>query len=125
MLGVFQVLATDILLIVLSVLIVGIVAILVGALWLYGDAESRGMDATVWVVLLIIASVLGSIIGFVIVLLIYLIVRGDHPVGGAMPYGYWPYPAAVPQAACPVCGRPMTWYSQYGRWYCPFCAQYR
>jgi prepilin signal peptidase PulO-like enzyme (type II secretory pathway) len=90
------------------------------------------MDATVWVVLLILASVFGTLIGFIIVLVIYLVVRESHPVGG-MPYGYgYPPPGAPPPAgappllaSCPVCGNPMTWYPQYARWYCPTCAQYR
>ncbi|TLZ94845.1 MAG: hypothetical protein E6J95_03350, partial [Methanobacteriota archaeon] len=96
------------------------------------------------------ATLIGGIIGFAIVFVIYLVVRESHPIGGAIPYGYAPpmYPpsqgppptsppggpptgpptgpqmAPVP-AACPVCGRPMMWVPQYGRWYCPTCGQYR
>lgn len=38
---------------------------------------------------------------------------------GAAPYG----PPGVP--ACPVCGSPLTWVPQYGRWYCARCQAYR
>jgi len=95
---------------------------------MYRDAQTRRMDATVWVVLLVVATLLAGIIGFVIVLVIYLVVRESHPIGGGMPMGYGTYgppPAPVMPAACPVCGRPMTWYLQYQRWYCPSCGAYR
>jgi hypothetical protein len=99
------------------------------AVWMYGDANSRGMGGGIWVLLLILASLLGSFIGGLIVLIVYLVVREGHPVGGR-PYGYgygypppaygyppsgygspaYPpptYPAAPPPAAsgrCPRCG---------------------
>jgi hypothetical protein len=116
---------------------IAVVALILGATWMYRDAQSRNMDATVWLVMLIVATVFGNLIGFVVVLLIYLVVRGDHPVGGVMPYGYGyglpGMPPGVPPAAgapavppaCPVCGNPLTWYPQYARWYCPTCGQYR
>ena len=136
--------------VVLALCAIGIIALLLGGLWMYRDAQSRRMDATIWVVLLVLATLIGGIIGFAIVFIIYLVVRESHPIGGAIPYGYAPpmYPpsqgppptsppgrpptgpptgsqmAPVP-AACPVCGRPMMWVPQYGRWYCPTCGQYR
>src|SRR5437660_9745586 len=104
----------------------------------------------VFVVLLVLATLIGGIIGFAIVFIIYLVVRESHPIGGAIPYGYAPpmYPPSQgppptsppggpptgpptgPQmapapAAFPVCGRPVMWVPQYGRWYCPTCGQYR
>jgi hypothetical protein len=134
---------------VLALCAVGFIALIVGALWVYGDAQSRRMDATLWVLLLILGTLFGAgIVGFVIVLVIYLVVRESHPVGGGVPYGYGymppgygpapppqqgpPMPPSAPTApaqvipaACPVCGRPMMWVPQYGRWYCPTCGQYR
>lgn len=105
---------------------VAIIALIAGAVWMYRDAESRRMDATVWLVILILATVFGNLLGFIIVIVVYLIVRESHPVGGAMPYGYGPPPGMPPvPAPCPVCGNPMTWYPQYARWYCPHCGQYR
>ena len=95
---------------------------------MYRDAQGRRLDATVWVVLLVIATLLTGIIGFVIVFVIYLVVRESHPIGGGMPMAYGPYgpvPTEVVPAPCPVCGRPMVWYPQYQRWYCPSCGTYR
>ncbi len=124
MVAVLQIVGTELLVILIGVCFATLLAVIVAALWLHGDAQSRGMAATVWIVLLILASFFGGFIGFAIVVVVYLVVRGNHPVGGAMPYGYVPYPVA-PQAACPVCGGPMTWYPEYQRWYCPSCGQYR
>lgn len=113
----------------LALCAIAFIALIVGAVWLHGDAQRRGMDATVWVILLVVATVFGNVLGFIIVLVAYLIVRENHPIGGMPPpYGYappqMPLTAPVP-APCPVCGNPMTWYAQYQRWYCHTCAQYR
>ena len=108
----------------LALCAVAFIALIVGAIWMHGDAQKRRMDATVWLVLLIIATLFGNVVGFIIVFVAYLIVRENHPIGG-VPYGYGPYQAPPVPAPCPVCGGPMTWYPQYQRWYCPTCAQYR
>ena len=124
----FQFFLFDFLIFFVALCAIGLVALVVGAIWMYRDAQSRRMDATVWLILLIVATLLGAgIIGFVIVFVIYLVVRESHPVVGAMPMPvmYGPPQAAPMPAACPVCGGPMTWYPQYQRWYCPTCAQYR
>ena len=109
------------------VCVAGIVILVLVALWMHKDALSRGMDATVWVVLLVIATLLGSFIGLIIVVVIYAVVRESHPIGG-YPYGYpaaYMTPYAVPTAPCPVCGQPLFWFPQAGRWYCYRCQQYR
>ena len=111
----------------IAVCVASIVILILLALWMHKDALSRGMDATVWVVLLVIATLFGSFIGLIIVVVIYLVVRESHPYGG-YPYGYpAPYttPYAAPTAPCPVCGQPLYWYAQAGRWYCYRCQQYR
>lgn len=78
-----------------------LVWILVGV-WVYRDAESRAMNGALWLIIVLLLSLIGIII--------YLIVRGDHPVGGRpmyAPYGYPPYggmPPPVPPPAPP----PMT-----------------
>src|SRR5712692_2649557 len=97
----FQLLGVEWLVIVLGICLVGIVALVFGALWMYRDAQTRRMDATVWVVLLVVATLLAGIIGFVIVFGIYLFVRENHPIGGGVPmgYGYAPFPAPVVPAA--------------------------
>ena len=81
----FQIMGAEWLVFALGICLVGIVALVFGALWMYRDAQTRRMDATVWVVLLVVATLLAGIIGFVIVLVIYLVVRENHPIGGAMP----------------------------------------
>lgn len=111
----------------LALCVIGLAALVLVALWMYRDAQSRGIEPAIWLVVLILATVFVGILGVVVVLVAYLIVRGSHPVGGAMPYGYPPY-AAVPYptgAACPVCGRGMMWVPQSVRWYCTGCGQYR
>ncbi len=111
----------------IAICLITLVLVILVAIWMYRDAQSRRMDGTVWVVLLVLASVFGGLLGLVIVTVIYLVVRGNHPIGGGYPVGYGPYPGAAypPVAPCPVCGGPMVWYPQYQRWYCPRCAQYR
>src|SRR6266540_3920238 len=104
-----------------------LITLVLVAIWMYRDGQSRRVDGTVWVVLLVLASVFGGLLGLVIVTVIYLVVRGNHPIGGGYPVGFGPYPGAAyhPAAPCPVCGSPMVWYPQYERWYCPRCAEYR
>jgi hypothetical protein len=62
-----------------------IIAILVG-IWMYRDANSRGMNGLLWLILLVVATLIGHILGFIIIFIIYIVVRTDHPV----------YPAAYP-----------------------------
>src|SRR3989454_8793818 len=97
----FQIMGVEWLVFALGLCLVGIVALVFGALWMYRDAQTRRMDATVWVVLLVVATLLASIIGFVIVLVIYLVVRATHPLGGGMPIGYGPH-SPPPAAGVPA-----------------------
>lgn len=48
-----------------------VVAILL-AVWVYKDAEKRGMGGVLWLIVVLIAGIIG--------LIIYLIVRAGHPV---------------------------------------------
>ena len=94
-----------------------IVWIVIGV-WVYRDAESRGMSGVLWLLVVILFGLIGIII--------YLIVRGGHPVrppGGhwpprapayVPPPGYAPPPAYTPPSAPPVatpacreCGAPL------------------
>ena len=77
MASVFQIAGAEWLFLFLGLCLIGIVALVFGALWMYRDAQSRRMDATVWVVLLVVATLLVTIIGFVIVFVIYLVVREE------------------------------------------------
>jgi len=87
------------------------------AVWVYRDAESRGMSGVLWLLVVLVGGIIG--------LIIYLIVRHDRPVGAA-PAGYsrysgygaypWyaPPPSSAPQAGtggpsnCKVCGGSLT-----------------
>jgi len=83
-----------------------LVSILI-AIWVYRDAEKRGMSGVLWLIVVLIAGVIG--------LIIYLVVRSDHPVrpAGAYPAapayglppqyapGYYPPPGTVPAAPPP------------------------
>lgn len=109
------------------IIIASLVVFVLVAIWVYRDAETRGMSGALWVVLLIIASLFFTFIGGLVVLIIYLIMRSEHPVGGyyagATPYpGYAPPypPPSYPQApatppppatagatSCPNCGAPL------------------
>src|SRR2546428_11978936 len=105
----FQILGAEWLVFALGICLIGIVALVFGALWMYREAHSRRMDATVWVVLLVVATLLAGIIGFVIVSVIFLVVRENHPIGGGLPKGYGadaPHTAPRPAAALPLGGRP-------------------
>lgn len=72
------------------------------AVWLYKDAQSRGMSGGLWVVLLVVAGFFLPFIGGIIVLAIYLIMRMEHPVG----YGPAVYPPAYPPPPGPAAPAP-------------------
>jgi len=95
------------------------------AIWVYRDAESRGMSGVLWLLVVLLTGIIG--------LIIYLVVRSDRPV---MPAGYQPgyqYPGYAPQAppppaapppgtpavttTCRNCGSPL----QPGVAFCPRC----
>lgn len=125
----------ELLVFLLLILLVPLILFIFVAVWMYRDANSRGMGGGLWVVLLVLASLIGSFIGGLIVLIVYLIVREDHPVGGRLygyGYGYPPpgygypsypppaYPAAPdrpPAGRCPRCGVP----TYVGSRFCASC----
>src|SRR2546429_8387576 len=85
--------------VVLALCAIGIIALLLGGLWMYRDAQSRRMDATIWVVLLVLATLIGGIIGFASVFILYLVVRERHPIGGGDPPSLAaPTPSPAPTA---------------------------
>jgi hypothetical protein len=124
---VFQIFQTELLGLFVALCLVGLVALVLVAVWMYRDARSRGIEPALWLVVLILATLIVGFLGLLVVLVVYLIVRGKHPVGGGMPVGVAPYPLAPypTGAACPACGKGMLWIPQYGRWYCESCGQYR
>ncbi len=74
-------------------------------IWVYRDAEKRGMSGPIWVLVVLFVHLIG--------LLIYFIVRADHPIktqaGEASPAQTGP--------ACPKCGKPVD--NEHA--YCPSC----
>jgi len=58
----------------------GIILLIIGlfvvwillAVWVYRDAKKRGMEATLWLLLVLLTGFIG--------LIVYLIVRRDHPI---------------------------------------------
>lgn len=64
------------------IILLGIVVIFVG-LWIYRDANKRGLEGTLWLIVLFVGNVIG--------LIIYFIIRKEHPVRtfpqGAIPQG--------------------------------------
>src|SRR3972149_3377675 len=93
-------------------IVASLVFFLLVAVWMYGDAERRGMNGVLWVLLLILASLFFAFLGGIVVLIVYLILRGGRPVGVvAAPYASAPAaaPAAAPTAptTCKACGAPL------------------
>jgi len=53
--------------------ILGLIAVwILLAVWVYRDAKKRGMEATLWLLLVLLTGFIG--------LIVYLIVRRDHPI---------------------------------------------
>jgi len=99
-------------------------------IWVYRDAEKRGMSGILWLLLVLIGNVIG--------LLIYAIVRSETPVkrqadgakGGAGPekcpgcsspidpgHSFCPYCGKNLKPVCPACGKTLD-----GSWKaCPAC----
>ncbi len=71
-------------------LIAWLIIFILVAVWVYRDAESRGMSGALWLVIVILLGLIG--------LIVYLIVRSDHPVGGYRAPAGAPYPAYPPPA---------------------------
>ncbi len=117
------------------IIVASLVVFVLVAVWVYRDAESRGMSGLLWLALLILASLFFAFIGGLVVLIIYLIVRSEHPLRyGATPYpGYaamYPPPAPPPApvtpppavgtaraSTCRNCGAPLS----PGVSFCPRC----
>ena len=79
------------------------------AVYVYRDAEKRGMGGALWLVIILVTGIIG--------LIVYLVVR--KPETPAPPYGPPPgVPPPPPTNACPTCGMPLRYIEQYRRWYC-------
>lgn len=107
----------------LALLIIWIMVIV----WVYRDAERRGMNGILWALLVFIGNIIG--------LIIYLILRSDaafatktEPATQTCPkcqkqvsvsYTFCPYCAAKLHTVCPECGKPIEkdWKA------CPHCGE--
>jgi RNA polymerase subunit RPABC4/transcription elongation factor Spt4 len=78
-------------------------------LWVYRDAQKRGMNGILWLLLVLIGNVIG--------LLIYAIVRSETPVRQAQAPA--DQAACCPPAACSSCGKPLA----PGYTFCPYCGK--
>jgi endogenous inhibitor of DNA gyrase (YacG/DUF329 family) len=79
-------------------------------IWVYRDAEKRGMSGILWLLLVLIGNIIG--------LLIYAIVRSETPVRRRAE-GAAAEVACCPPEKCPGCGKPLA--SGYA--FCPFCGK--
>ncbi len=106
-------------------------------------------------VVLIVLGVVFMVLGFfvplicavgIVLLVVGIVLAAMNRPSSPYPAGYYqpypppaygaPAPPAQPQApgqpataaqtpACYVCGSPLSWVPQYGRWYCARCQAYR
>ncbi|HYM40044.1 MAG TPA: zinc ribbon domain-containing protein [Thermoplasmata archaeon] len=116
--------------------IASLVIFILIAVWVYRDAQTRGMDGNIWAIAFVLAGFFLPFVGGLVVLIVYLIVRAErpvmYPVGvPAAPYAgppTYPPPAPPPgaprvQAAppaslrCRSCGTPLN----PGAAFCPYC----
>ena len=104
--------------------LLGLLWILV-IVWVYRDAEERGMNGALWALLVLVGNIIG--------LIIYLIVRNEAITGGMMSsatvtcpnckkiikadYTFCPHCSAKVSAVCPSCEKPV----ETGWKACPYC----
>ncbi|MCK4454911.1 MAG: zinc ribbon domain-containing protein [Thermoplasmata archaeon] len=82
------------------------VVLIMIAIWVYRDAESRGMSGALWLLIVLLANIVG--------LIVYLVVRTDRPQYGyyprQQPYQQYQYqqppPTQPPPAAAPPPAQP-------------------
>jgi RNA polymerase subunit RPABC4/transcription elongation factor Spt4/uncharacterized membrane protein YhaH (DUF805 family) len=71
--------------------------------WIFKDAEKRGMSGILWALIVFFVHFIG--------LIIYFIVRADHPIPGTT--------GAAPGLSCPKCGKA----TSRDHTYCPSCGE--
>ncbi len=87
------------------------------AIWVYGDAERRGMSGILWAVLIFLFGVIAAII--------YLLIRRDKTRDVYRPTyydSYWEQPQGGPPPPGPRLTRPVRYAPPQAR-YCPNCGR--
>jgi hypothetical protein len=92
----------------LIIVVVPLVIAILACIWIYKDAEKRGKQGILWVLLLILAAIFLSFIGLIIVIVIWIAIR--PPIGGEK---------KEPDRRCPNCGRAIPMDAKA----CPYCAK--
>ncbi len=98
--------------IICTIYIVMIILVIFLGIWVYRDAESRGQNGALWLLVVLVGGLIG--------LIIYFVVRSGWPQHPPM-YQYGPPPQIFP---CKTCGMPLTFIPQENRWYCNRCQKY-
>ena len=57
------------------IFLVPLIIAILACIWIYKDAERRGKQGILWVLLLLVATILFNIVGFIVVIIIWLAVR--------------------------------------------------
>ena len=92
----------------LIIVVVPLVIAIIACIWIYKDAEKRGKQGILWVLILILAAIFLSFIGLIIVIVVWLAIR--PPIGGEK---------KEPDRRCPNCGRTIPMDAKA----CPYCAK--
>lgn len=94
--------------VIITFIFLWFIVAIVFAVWMYRDAESRGMNGVLWLIVALIAGIIG--------LIIYLIVREPKRPLQPMPSALQP---EQPVRHCINCGRPLSPNAVF----CPHCGK--
>ena len=93
------------------IVIIPLVIAILACIWIYKDAEKRGKQGGLWVLILILASLFLSFLGLIIVIIVWLVIR--PPIGGE------PKKESSTERRCPNCGRVIPDDARA----CPYCSK--
>ena len=79
-------------------------------IWVYRDAQKRGMNGALWLIIVLLANIVG--------LIIYLVVREPETTKGATKLFPSPAPSLTTQY-CKFCGNPLSPDARF----CPTCGK--
>jgi uncharacterized membrane protein len=90
----------------IGIIIICLVLAILLAIWIYKDAEKRGKQGILWVILLLVLSLILNFVGLIIVIILWLVIR--PPIGGEKA-----------GRVCPNCGRGIPEDARV----CPYCSK--